>query len=202
MAEKGAEAQTGAVAVIFGSGNVLDVALRFLSDPALDSEIEARQALGSLAGLLSDALGVALPADQGPTPLRAQLARQVLVTDLIEALGDSVPQSLRTFAVAERAVARQAAVDLAQAWRVRRDLADVYVHWAGRVQAEIGVGSLRLGSGQALDSDLDTLARTETFAAGEVRLQREIETALAKRPASRLVELAEARLGGFWLALV
>ena len=167
-----------------------ELALRFLSDPALDSEIEARQALGSLAGLLSDALGVTLPADQGPTPLRAQLARQVLVTDLIEALGDSVPQSLRTFAVAERPVARQAAVDLAQVWRNRRDAAESYVHWADKVQAEIRVGSLNL--------DLDALARTETFAAGEVRLQREVETSLAKRPASRLVELAEARLGGFW----
>jgi len=190
LAEKGAEAQTGAVAVIFGSGNVSEVALRFLSDPALDSEIEARQALGSLAGLLSDALGVALPADQGPTPLRAQLARQVLVTDLIELLGDSVPQSLRTFAVAGRPVARQAAVDLAQAWRMRRDLAESYVHWAERVQAEIGAGSLDLA--------LDALAHSETFAAGEVRLQREVETTLAKRPAWRLVELAEARLGGFW----
>jgi len=190
LAEKGAEAQTGAVAVIFGTGNVSQVALRFLSDPALDSEIETRQALGSLAGLLSDALGVTLPADQGPTPLRAQLARQVLVTDLVEALGDSVPQSLRTFAVAERPVARQAAVDLALGWRVRRDLAESYVHSAGRVQAEIGAGSLDLA--------LDALARTETFAAGEVRLQREVETTLAKRPALRLVELAEARLGGFW----
>jgi len=190
LAEKGAEAQTGAIAVIFGTGNVSEMALRFLSDPALDSEIEARQALASLAALLSGALGVALPTDQGPTPLRAQLARQVLVTDLIEALGDDVPESLRTFAVAERPVARQAAVDLALGWRMRRDLADSYVHWAGRVQAEIGAGSL--------DLSLDALARTETFAAGEIRLQREVETALAKRPASRLVELAEARLGGFW----
>lgn len=190
LAEKGAEAQTGAMAVIFGTGNVAEIALRFLSDPALDSEIEARQALASLAGLLSDALGVALPAEQGPAPLRAQLARQVLVTDLIEPLGEGVPQALRTFPVAGRPVARQAAVDLALGWRMRRDLAESYVHWAGRVQAEIGAGSL--------DLSLDALARTETFAAGEFRLQREVETALAKRPASRLVELAEARLGGFW----
>ncbi|HEC36334.1 MAG TPA: PglZ domain-containing protein [Anaerolineae bacterium] len=190
LAEKGTEAHTGAVAVIFGTGNVSEVALRFLSDPALDDEIVIRQALGSLAGLLSDALGVPFSADEGPKALRAQLARQVLVTDLIEALGDSVPQPLRTFSLAERPVARQAAVDLARAWRNRRDVADAYVHWAERVQAEIGLGSLEL--------DLDVLARTETFAGGEVRLQREVETALAKRPASRLVELAEARLSGFW----
>ena len=202
LVEKRIEAQTGVVATIFGTGNVSEVALRFLAnaDPALDGEIESRQALGNLARLLSDALGVPFPADQGPAPLRAQLARQVLVTDLVEPLGDNVPQSLRTFPVAKRPVARQAAVDLAQAWRNRRDVAESYIHWADRVQAEIGLGSLRLGSGQALDLDVDALAHTETFAAGEARLQREIEATLARRASSRLVELAAARLGGFWSA--
>jgi len=192
LAEKGTEAQTGALAVIFGSGNASEMALRFLADPSLDADIEARQALGNLAGLLSSALGIPFSADQGPEGLRAQLARQVLVTDLTEALGDSVPQALRTFHVAEGPVARQAAVDLTQTWRNRRDLADSYVHWAGRVQAEIGLDSLNL--------NLDALAQTETFSASEARLQREVEIALAKRPNSRLVELAEARLGGFWSA--
>jgi len=192
LAEKGAEAQTGALAVIFGSGNASEVAIRFLAGPSLDAEVEARQALVNLAGLLSDALGIPFPSDQGPAALRAQLARQVVVTDLIEALGKSVPQALRTFSVAERPVARQAAVDLAQAWRNRRDVADSYIHWAERVQAGIGVGSL--------DLDLDGLARSETFSASEARLQREVEIALTKRPNSRLVELATARLGGFWAA--
>ncbi|MBC7250399.1 MAG: PglZ domain-containing protein [Anaerolineae bacterium] len=192
LAEKGAEAQTGAVAVIFGSGNISEVAIRFLADTALDAEIEAKQALGNLSRLLSDALGVSFPTDQGLAALRAHLARQILVTDLIEALGDQVPQALRTFSIAEQPVARQAAVELARTWRNRRDLADSYVHWAERVQTEIGLGSLEL--------DLDTLARTETFAAGEVRLQREVEMALAQRASARLVELAEARLGGFWSA--
>ena len=202
LVDKRIEAQTGVVATIFGTGNVSEVALCFLAnaDPALDGEIESRQALGNLARLLSDALGVPFPADQGPAPLRAQLARQVLVTDLIEALGDNVPQSLRTFPVARRSVARQAAVDLAQAWRNRRDVAASYVHWADKVQTEIGLGPLRLGSGQALDLDVDALAHTETFSAGEARLQREVETALARRASSRPVELARARLGGFWSA--
>lgn len=192
LAEKRIEAQTGVVATIFGSGNATEVALRFLADPGSDAEIESRQALPNLARLLSDTLGVTFPAGQGPVALRAQLARQVLVTDLIEGLGKSVPQSLRTFPVAGRPVARQAAVNLAETWRNRRDVAESYVHWADRVQTEIGLG--------ALDLDLDALARTGTFAAGEARLQREIETALAKRPSARLVELAQARLGGFWAA--
>ena len=191
LAEKGVEAQTGALAVIFQSGNAVEIALRFLSDPALDAEIEAKQSLGSLAGVLSEVLGVLFSAAQ-PTGLRAQLARQVLVTELIESLGDDVPQALSTFSLAPRPVARRAAVDLAQDWRNRRDLASSYARWAGVVQAEIGLGSLDLG--------LDALARTETFGVGEARLQEEIETALARQPFARLVELAESRLGGFWSA--
>ncbi len=192
LAEKGVETQTGAVSVIFGSGNVSEVAIRFLADPAVDGEIEAKGALGSVAKLLSDALGILLPIGQGPMGLRVQLARQVLVTDLIQSLGNNVPQALRTFPVAEQAVARQAAVAMVQAWRNRRDLADSYRHWAGRVQTEIGLSSLEL--------DLDGLARSETFATGESLLQALVETALAQGPAARLVELAEKRRGGFWPA--
>ena len=192
LVEKRVEAQTGVVVTLFGTGNAAEVALCFLAGPALDAEIEARQALGNLAGLLSDALGVRFPADQGAVALRAHLARQVLVTDLLEALGDKAPQALRTVPLAARPLARQAAVDLARAWRNRRDAAESYVQWAERVQTEIGLTSLSL--------DLDLLSRSETFAAGEVQLQREVETALASRPAARLVELAQARLGGFWAA--
>jgi hypothetical protein len=190
LAEQRVEAQTGVLATIFESGNAAEVALRFLTDPALDAKIEAREALDNLADLLSDELGVRFPADEGPAGLRARVVRRVLTTDLIEALGDQVPEALRTSPVAERAAARQAAVALARAWRNRRDAARSYVHWSERVQAEIGIGALDLG--------LDALARTETFSAGEVCLQKEVETALALRPSLRLVELAEARLQGFW----
>jgi len=192
LAETGIQALTGVIATVFGSGNVSDVAICFLSNPSLDAKIEKRQAIGSLAGLLSEALGVTFEVAWEAAALRAQLARQVLITDLIEALGDEIPQALRTVRVASRPVARQAAAQLAQTWRNRRDLADSYAHWATRVQAEIGLGSLNL--------NLDALARTETFLAGETRLQEEVEKALAQEPSTRAVELAKARLGGFWSA--
>lgn len=192
LAEKGLESRTGALAIVFGTGKVDEISLRFLAEPALDAQIAERQAADDLAGLLSGALGVPLSAAEGIGALRARLARQVLVTDLLEALGDRVPQALRTFPLAERSVARQAAAGLAQAWRNRRDLAQRYVHWAERVGADIGVGSLEL--------ELDALARTETFAATETRLQQEVERALARRASARLIALAEGRLEGFWAA--
>jgi len=126
LAERGGY---GVLGVLFGTGHAQEIALRFLSDPSLDTELEARQALGSLTSLLSETLGVTLPADQGAAALRAQVARQVLVTDLVEALGDEVPPSLRTFGLAPAPVARQAAAQIAQAWRNRRDLAASYVRW-------------------------------------------------------------------------
>jgi len=189
LAERGGY---GVLGVLFGTGHAQEIALRFLSDPSLDTELEARQALGSLTSLLSETLGVTLPADQGAAALRAQVARQVLVTDLVEALGDEVPPSLRTFGLAPAPVARQAAAQIAQAWRNRRDLAASYVRWTKQIQAEVGLGSLDLG--------LEALAQIETFAAAEVRLQKAVEEALLRRASLRLVDLAETRRAGFWSA--
>jgi hypothetical protein len=192
LAEKGAEALTGVIATIFGSGNPQEVALHFLSDPSLDAEIEARQAFASLASLLSEALGISFAPGLGTAALRARVARQVLVTDLLEAVGEKVPPALSTFGLAPNAVARETAAQLARTWRNRRDLAGSYVHWAAQVQAEIGPGSL--------DLDLEALARTETFVAGEIRLQGEVEKALAQRALGSLLDLAESRQAGFWSA--
>ena len=191
LAEQHQEMQTGVLLTLFGSGNAAEIAIRFLSDPPLDAEIGAKGALGSLVEVLSNALGVSFGAAE-PMALRTQLARQILVTDLIKAVQDRVPQALATFAIAPRAAARQAALDLARAWRNRRDLDASYVHWAGVVQAELGLGSLELG--------LEPLAHTETFRANEIRLQTEVEIALQKQPTAHLAELARSRVTGFWSA--
>lgn len=190
LAERRLETNLGVVTAIFGTGNVSEVALRFLSDSTLDAEIAGRQALPNLARLFSEAFGVPFSEEQGLEGLRTQLARLVLVTDLIEALGESLPAALKTFPLAAQEVARKAAVELAQAWRNRRDLATSYVHWADRVQAEIGLSSLGLG--------LEALARTETFAAGEALLQEAVELALASKATAALLERVESRMEGFW----
>ena len=191
-AERSVEEQAGVLKVVFNTGNASEISLRFVSDPAIDAQVEAKQARESLASLLGDTLGVPFSVDQGCTGLRAQLARQVLVTDLVQALGDDLPQSLRTFAVASQVAARQAAAGLAQIWRNRRDLSDSYVSWANQVQTEIGLSWLDVG--------LNALSRVETFRTGEVHLQQMVETALAQHTHAPLVNLAQQRLGGFWSA--
>ncbi len=189
LAEKGAEALTGVIAAVFGTGNPQEVALRFLSDPSRDAEIESRHALASLTSLLSQTLGIPL-GDGKPAIVRARVARQVLVTGLLEALGEASPPALGTIEVAELAAARDAAVSLARAWRNRRDSVESYVHWAGRVQDEIGL--------DGLDLSLDALARVEAFAVTEAKLQAEVEKALVQRPSGALLDLARSRQAGFW----
>ena len=192
-ADRGLEAQAGVLKLVFDTGNSAQIALRFLADPALDARIAEKGALGSLAVALGDLLGVPFRADEGTEGLRARLARQVLVTDFLAAFGDDAPAALRTFPVAERPVARQAAVELAATWRNRRDAAASYIRWADQVEVEIGAGSITEGP-----ELVQMLSRSETFAAAEARLQHEVELALVKHASADLVALAEVRLAGFW----
>ncbi len=192
-AERGLEAQAGVLKLIFETGNPAQIALRFLADPAIDVRIAEKGALASLAVALGDLLGVPLRADEGSEGLRARLARQVLVTDFLAAFGQEAPAALRTLSVAERPVARQAAVELAATWRNRRDAAASYLRWADQVEVEIGAGSVTEGP-----ELVQVLSRAETFAAAEARLQHKVEGTLVKHASPELVALAEARLAGFW----
>ena len=85
LAERGAEAQTGTLAVIFGTGNVIEVVLAFLSNPVLDARIVEKRAEPDVAKLLSETLGVDFRVEASEA-LRARAARQILVTDFIQSL--------------------------------------------------------------------------------------------------------------------
>lgn len=193
-AERGLEAQVGVLKLVFDTGNPAAIALRFLSDPAIDARITEKGALATLAGLLGDLLGVPFGSDEGPAKLRERLARQVLVTDFVAAFGHAVPIAAAAFPLAERPAGRQAAAELASAWRNRRDAAASYMRWADQVEAEIAAGEVA-GSSETLAAKL---AGSETFCAAETRLQKEVEHALVTRPSRELLALAEQRLGGFW----
>ncbi len=190
LAEQGQAVTQGAINAVFGPHPPDEVALRFLASETHDEELERRDLIASLAALFSDLLGLALPGDAGLAALRAALARRVLLTDFVVALGDDRPPALATLPLAERRVAREAAVQLAESWRNRTDLAPAYTIWAGRVQDEVGV--------RGFDLTLEALARTVTFSAAEALLQEAVEQALAEDPEARLLALAEARREDFW----
>jgi hypothetical protein len=190
QAESWVEDQAGVLSLIFGSGNPTEICLQFLSDETMDAQIDARQALPSLTDLLREATGVPFPQNSSCADVRARLARQVLVTDMAQALDDDLPSALQTFPLAAQPAGREFAASLAVNWRNRRDMAVAYCHWADRVEVEIGMGSLPL--------NLSALSRSETFCKGEERLQAGIEEALGTHTTADLVTTAQERLDGFW----
>lgn len=190
QSEKGLEGQAGVVNAIFNTGNANEVALRFLSDTSLDNLIESRHAVGGIASLMTDALGVPFQANGDAAALRAQLARHILLTDLLLALAPDTPPALQTITLAERAVAQEAAVGIAARWRNQLDLQSSYVQWADRIQGEIGLTSMNIS--------WPALARTITFAAAELQLQIAVEQALQHSTTNNLVTLAEKRMTDFW----
>lgn len=192
LAERGTQSQTGTLAVIFGTGNVTDVVLIFLSQskPDLEETIRRRKALSDITDLLSQTLGVSFRQAKDSADLRRRAARQILLTDFVMALGENLPDGLRTIALASEPAARQAAVDLAQQWRNRRDIAATYAELARQIGDELGIPSLGI--------PLEKLAQSETFLAGELHLQHLVEESLINRPSTALIELMSKRLNGFW----
>jgi len=188
LAERGA--QIGPLMDLFGTANVTDAVLVFLSNPDVDARIVEKHAHAKIAKALTETLAVDFSTIRETADLRTRAAHQILLTDYAEALGDALPGSSAAITLAGHPAARQAAVDLARQWRNRRDLAPSYVKWAAQVEAELPDGWLSV--------PLEALAQAETFLGAETRLQSLVEEALLKRPAASLIELATQRSGGFW----
>ena len=100
LAEKGKDISAGIMSLLFGTTNPQEVALAFLHDKHRDAEIEKKAAQEELRNLLQITFDIQLPASIALASLRDELARHVLVTDLITALGPKTPASLLSVEVA------------------------------------------------------------------------------------------------------
>lgn len=190
LADKGKDISTGLLTLIFGTANPQEVALAFLPDDQHDSEIEKKAVQKELCHLLQVSFDLELPSSATLLTLRERLARHVLLTDLIAALGQSVPPSLSSVPVATSPGGVDACVRLARSWRNNREVRDSYVETAGKVEQEFSLGRLHF--------DPQRLVENETFLAGERGLLRRIENQLLEVANSDLLQLAVSRLSRFW----
>jgi len=188
LAGRGAEAQTGTLTVIFGTGNATEVMLRFLADDSFDASIAGRHAEKDVAKVFADSLGVDFGESNDCRELRARAARQILATEFFSSLQDPAFDS--PIPLASQAAALEAAADLARQWRNRRDIAPSYVKLSAKIESEIAISTL--------DLSLDVLAKSATFAVAEMRLQTLVEEALVKRPTAAVIDIVRQRIGGFW----
>jgi len=100
LAQKGGEISSGVISVIFGTGNPQEVALSFVASDEFDQEIEAKDAQQELCSLIGPAFDITLTDAPSLADARQQLAKHILLTDLITGLGKESPSSLGSVKVA------------------------------------------------------------------------------------------------------
>lgn len=188
IAERGREAHAGALALVFGTTGATEVALRFLSDRAIDAEIDRRGALPSLVALLGGAFGVELDPTRAVDELRHSAATYLLATELSRTLDE--PSVLRDVPHASDARVADACVELVATWRNRRDLQEAYVQSAREVDEELRLDSVAV--------ERPVLERCETLASLDRRLAEMIERELIEAASEDAIEVAERRQGAFW----
>jgi len=190
LADKGGEISKGVIALIFGTGNPQEVALLFLDNDRLDESITKKDAKGELAELLRRDFGFDIPDGAELDDIRQRLARHVLMTDLVSGLGQTAPSSLASAPAATTPGTTAACVELARAWRLRRDRRDSYVVASLRVEQEFNLA--------ALTFEPKAMVNVETFPAIERALLRHAENRLLEKTDGDMLVLAESRKAGFW----
>jgi len=190
LADKGGEISKGVIALIFGTGNPQEVALLFLDNDRLDESITKKDAKGELVELLRRDFGFDISDGAELDDLRQRLARHVLMTDLISGLGKTAPSNLSSVPAATTPGTTAACVELARAWRLRRDRRDSYVVAALRVEHEFNLA--------ALTFEPKAMVNVETFPAIERALLRHAENRLLEETDGDMLVLAESRKAGFW----
>ena len=180
----------GIIAVILGSGNVQDIALRFLAGEKYDSTITKKNATAELTLLLNNGFGSNLQPANTPAEIRSDFARQVLATDFVLSLNGEVPPKLTTVKIASNKPAAEACTHLASEWRNRQDLRDSYARLADEVAQ-----SLQLSADELT---LDQVSQSQTFREVEKALCRDVTQKLLTGATDEIVKLAQERQSSFW----
>lgn len=201
IADKGGDV-AGVISVIFNTSQPLEVALAFLTNPAYEAEITAKNAGDELARLLQNTFNISDERSVIGDELqvfRERLAHHILVTDFLAPLVTShlsLPTALSPLITVHLSLpeaAHEACLKLAQRWRQQRDLRESYIAQAERVET-----ALKLATFKFEPSQLVGLARVETFLAVEQQLQHQVAAALLTQATPERVELARQRQSSFW----
>ena len=191
LAGQGEGISREALSIIFAGKPDDDIALLFVSSDQYDQALVDKDAVGQLRDLLSEDYELSADNSSTPADLRAAFVRHLLRTDLLLHWRGERPAELAALTLPTDQRAREACRSLAYTWRNRSDLRASYIEWAGVVEHELRLSSLRL--------PVDSIREVETFLAVEQALQRGIASDLLTQPADEIVILAEAHQQlSFW----
>lgn len=176
--------------LVYGTQHIEEVALSFLAGSEQDGQLLEKSAVGDLAAMLQRCYEAPVTAQMSLAEIRATLARHLLSTELLVALGDEAPAALRMLATPKVPVVGERCAELARAWRNRLDLGTSYVNAAREVERSLHLATM--------DFPFSALKAVETFAETERQLLRQVARRLAEGVNEEAEEVARRRRGGFW----
>ena len=191
LADMGRGLSTAGLTLVYEAATPQDIVRRFLTEAALDREVERKSASSELMALLQSTFGLA-PADGASLPeMRERLAKHVLMTELIERLGGDVPEALSSVKTGGTPAEIEQCLRLVRPWRNDRELREHYVETAKRIEREFSL--------EELDFPPELAAEVETFSFLERVLVNHVEVALLRAATPDLLALARSRLVRFWV---
>lgn len=191
MSEEAGSSATGALKLIFGQASPVDVLLLFAATDEYDARIQERNALGELADLIEQEIGLSAAGKSTPDSMRELLVRHLLVGELALALPEALRGQLPLSSdLPAKTVQRDTILHLCQTWRNRLDLQEAYAAAAENLERTSGVEGLGLSA--------DGMEALETFAFIDSLLLAQAGDALLGGNPDRAGHLAEGRRSSFW----
>lgn len=176
------------VKLVLGNGSSEELICRWLSNAALDADLDAKQAGPELLRLVQARLGLPLQ-DVGLPKARHQTLRYVLVNEFRSDLGGKAPGQLDVVPAPATKDELQRVRDVAE--RLRRDHPDAYCDIADSIERELDIPALKF--------DADALGTVDTFRFEEAVLLGRAATLIADAHYERALELVLARRRSFWV---
>lgn len=179
--------------LIYGVDSSQNITLSFLSQPALDTELIRKNALGDLKIFLRAEYGAEIRGETAEV-CRGELVRYLLMSALLADLGGDMPDMYFQVPHAQSARDQKACAQLVYEWQMRRDLQENYADWAERIERGLGVGDFHL--------DLSRIKDIHTFEGIGQAVLALVEQALLTGSTTDLEEIARRREQGFWAEMV
>lgn len=188
----GGSAGSSALNLVFETSNPVDVALKLLTEPALDPQIVAKDAIPQLLVVLEDTFGFTPAESTNPTALRSALETFLLSGEYLTHLGEAVPIAFASLPRPSDDGQSKRVLDAVGRWRSDARLSASYVIAADRVQERLYIASHPI-------VDLNLLERIETFRVIDRWRQKAITDLLLAGPESPLLEMIQSYSGSFWV---
>ena len=120
---------------------------------------------GELSQLLGASFETEFASDCALSELRSRLGRLVLLTELVQGLGEALPSSLGSVKVASAAGAIDSCIRLAKLWRQLRDYRDSYVQEALRLEQDFRLAEQKFRAEDIMEAGDVPRPRKGPFAA-------------------------------------